>query len=30
VIRIPYLPRGDAAELLSDLYGRAAHVPFSV
>jgi putative membrane protein len=30
VIRIPYLPRGDAAELLSDLYGRAAHVPFCV
>jgi len=30
VVRIPYVPRADAAALLNDLYYRAARVPFSV
>lgn len=30
VVRIPYVPRADAAALLQDLYYRAARVPFSV
>lgn len=30
VVRIPYVPRADAADLMNDLYRRAAHVPFSV
>ena len=30
VVRIPYVPRAEAAVLLQDLYYRAARVPFSV
>lgn len=30
VVRIPYVPRAEAAVLMSELYRRAAHVPFSV
>ena len=30
LVRIPYVPRTEASELLDDLYRRAAHVPFSV
>ncbi len=30
LVRIPYVPRADAAALTNDLYRRAAHVPFSV
>ena len=30
LLRIRYVPRAEASELLDDLYGRAAHVPFSV
>lgn len=30
VVRIPYVPRAEAADLLTDLYRRAAYVPFSV
>ena len=30
LMRIPYVPRSEAGELMADLYQRAAHVPFSL